>query len=461
MTGLATALALATPNLLAGCMGEADEQQGFIENYGQAPGFSEDQVEASQDGLTTARNLTYHSNSRLPVDNTYSVNMNVVLPAATEANIRLAVRLALSYWSSVARVSFREVSSGANLSFNFDESYPTPCLGVFGSAGLGNITTYMFTVCGSSRGEINRDLATMFNTILHEIGHNLGMYDMHHVGGQNADGTWGSCYDRTKGIWYQPAGYNGSFPSPACMFDGKSYPPSGTAPQTVPGDPIYYSWRKDFWSSPYTLNKDTHLSIMDYDANNNGGVWGHNPQWSYISQYDIDIVAHSTRYGAPTGSTGYRPFIVVGLDLDPDGTTKWETYGFVTNSWDEANSKVREFKGTTDVQDMIVVTPYESKSNTIAYYRFYNPTTRDYKLSNASSISGWTKQSFVGNLWKTSTTTSLKIGNRTKNHPTVAVYQYLDTITNKHHIGVSSTVPASWSKTLLGYAVPWAELLNP
>jgi serralysin len=148
------------------------------------------------------------SSGERPFDMSADTVLTVNLTGLTAAGQRLA-RAALESWETVANITFREVTSGANIRFSDDGSggwtsfttrggYTT---GATVNVGLDWLRTY-----GEAIGSYS------FFTYVHEIGHALGLG---HPGNYNGDGvTWSSRWFQTDSWQYSAMSYFGQDENP-------------------------------------------------------------------------------------------------------------------------------------------------------------------------------------------------------------------------------------------------------
>jgi hypothetical protein len=364
--------------------------------------------------------------------------------------IKSAIQWGLNSWASVCGVSFVEAAPGAAASLNisFEDHCPWSC-GAGASGGGANITYYCNLTCGGIVTPILWGWNAICYSTIHEAGHVLGLMDMRRNG----------CYS-SNNCGLSSAAYNGIPPSAQCLYDGMS---AHTCPSDWEvGDPTYYSWRMSFAGTPYDVLQDTHLSVMDYD--NRTGWWGfpRDPdigQPAYPSKYDIECVKE--HFGVPE----YVNLWIMYFEKDRSGNDYGGTQGangFVSSDFDEVNSLTRSFGPPTDIGGSGGLVSRTTRSGTVALYRYYKKADLDYQISTATSLTGYTRQVLLGYIWTSGGSVSLQIGTSTKTHTTAPLFQYYNATIKKHKVWAKDVVPEpGWTKSLVGYTVPFSELGNP
>jgi len=198
------------------------------------------------------------------------------------------------------------------------------------------------------------------------------------------------------------------------------------------------------------------------------GFWGRTwpDQWQpvYPCQYDIDILID--KYG----SAGGVPIISMFLTHDWNnkdfggGTSDGGSGAFITNSWDEASSKCRAFKFPADVREIEGMAFNTSASNRKLMYRYYKSSNGDYRVSSATSLSGWTRERSLGHWQTNANSVSFTIGTIVKTRSVWPIYSYVNSSTGRHLVTHTLYSPpiAPWtSEGILGYIIKYSELQNP
>lgn len=399
--------------------------------------------------------------SATPKDFTYSVRIDCQPYDINDDPISLsdlesAVKFALSAWSTACQISFKKVpwnpSSPADINVAFKHHYLGGIGGAIGSWDGSTCAFYCFKsydqyipICWGEN--------SILYIALHEVGHALGLPD-------HQKNNWGDyCIAN-----YNPDPNYAPLPSPKCAYRTKTY----------------YDWRmSDFGIVPdeqslppnYNIYEDLDVSIMDYDANgkapwrpNRIGFWGRidHPdigQPQYISQYDIDAVV--AKYGVPEQ---YYPIITVRLSTDWNGVDYTGGVGggdaFVTTSWSEANKCVRGFQPPADVREIAGLSLKSWGQNRKIMYRFYNPATKDYRVSSSTYIPGWVMQQYLGYWLTNNQNVNVKIGTKTRSCSTIPMYQYYKPSINRYIVSPNNMVDGwdGWQKTLLGYIVDYNSI---
>jgi hypothetical protein len=297
-----------------------------------------------------------------------------------------------------------------------------------------NISCFCYQRCPPGADvPILYDRNLMMEIILHESGHLLGIWDMR-------------------------------IPDRSC--GGSSAPPTL---RCAYNDKMYWDWRMTFAGTPYDVHKDSHVSVMDYDANGNAewnvpqiGWWGRpflpteQNQPYYFSQYDVSIV--QDKYGAPA----YLPVITMKLCLTWAGADWGGNQGacpFVTNSWDDANGKCRSFQMPSDVRDLeglvmstggigrVQVSLFKKMQNGGLWY--------DHCISTAATVPGFTRFAVLGYWFTTASNVTLTIGTTARTAAAIPVYQQYNATIDRHHVSMTNDPAPGWvNQGIVAYIFP-------
>jgi len=351
-------------------------------------------------------------------DFTFSIDESRILSGITLDAYRKTIDAAVIVWSSICNVSFKRVSTGGDFVFKVEDVYsPLPAAGATapGIGATGTITFYQYEDTGKTIMR-NWDANKLYGVVIHEIGHCLGMGDMR-------------------------SPYNGTIPPLLEKYDDKEY----------------FRWRMSFVSGTYDASKDTHISIMDHDCAS--GRWGHSPQCTYPSAYDIAVMQY--KYGTPD----YLPLITFWCDKGADGVTDYRCT-YTTTDWDLANSMARKFKGGSDVQSMLALIPRTFKAGSATRYlldlSLSPPYQKGYCISKPTS--NGVLDSYIKYMFTAGGTTNMTFGTQTKARPLSAIYQYKYADRAGYWVTNQNGDPALYgfsSKEIVGYAVLATELTNP
>lgn len=202
---------------------------------------------------------------------TYSVVKNAP-NGVSQAEFEDLIRQALQVWSSAGAIAFKKVSSNASVTIKVSDE-PEGREGTEGTGANGCITLYnkkwyYHDATNTSKDTIKNDFypSKIWSLIMHEMGHELGFHDMRRVN-----------YDGLAAVSADPA--NPTLKFSDVLFDDKDY----------------YKWRMSkFGTGSYNLATDSWISIMDYDGSK--PFWGKDPQWAYLSAYDVALLQFSCRF---------------------------------------------------------------------------------------------------------------------------------------------------------------------
>jgi hypothetical protein len=216
----------------------------------------------------------------------------------------------------------------------------------------------------------------------------------------------------------------------------------------------YGNWRLSFCGqgAAHEWYKDTHISMMDYDA-------GYDTRWNasgtgrcYLSAYDVEFA--KTVYGMPTE---YKPIIVMQLGTaNPVGKTNYDNVSFysgayVTSSWDSANCVCKAYASINGVSPDVRywgIVSMTSGTGKVKYYRYYNSTTHDYCVSTATSKSGWIRLEDLGYWWTSSGDKTLTVAGQSAIFHTIPQYQYNKAAANgipAYHYVTSTAFTNNWN----------------
>ncbi|BAI71833.1 secreted protease [Azospirillum sp. B510] len=303
--------------------------------------------------------------------------------AAMNTAQRTAVRQALAAWSAVANISFVEISDAASAEIAFGtnrQSGRSAAYAYYPSTGSQGGQVFL---ANDSAGNTNPTTGSYsYMTVIHEIGHALGLKHPGNYDAGSGSGTEGP---------YLPAATD-NYAYSIMSYNANSRLPSGgylTGPSLYDIAAIQYLYGANMSAAPgdtsYTLNTASFTTLWDPNGRNslNGSAQTtslsldlRGGQFSSAGGTTFLALAYGTRIQAATGGSGNDTFTVNTLGDVLDGGAGTDTVVF---SGSRAQYRVQQFDGSR-----YIVSGADGNAllTNIEFLRFSDGTTA---LSSASS----------------------------------------------------------------------------